>query len=326
MKRFVRIFLSWVIIFSVAIFGIFYFNSKKANKIPDDISSIEEAEGEITFLMMGVDAKDGESTKGQRTDTLMLCKYVADTNKLAILSIPRDTLVDIPGYGEDKINHAHAYGGPELAVESVNELLGTDVEYYVRIDYDVVKDVVDAIDGVDINVPIDMYYEDPWADPPLVIDLKQGEQTLDGKESLQFLRFRSGYATQDLGRIESQQAFIKSVIKKAQNPKYLIKIPSVFKSTRENIETNIPLRDIVTYAMDVKNLKQEGMQMATLPNESVMMSGVSYVIPIEEVKDELMEKMFSKKEIVSIDDTLKKGLELSYAHEAGYYEEYTDEQ
>jgi polyisoprenyl-teichoic acid--peptidoglycan teichoic acid transferase len=301
MKRFLRVFFSWLVIFSLVIGGGVYIISEKI--LPEnDFKDIEEPKEELTFLVMGVDAADKESAENQRTDTIMLCRYVPDTGKIAVLSIPRDTRTLIPGHGREKLNHAHAYGGPELTVRAVNNLLDMNVKYYVRVDYNLVNEVVETLGGVEVDVPMNMYYSDPYADPPLLIDLKKGVQTLDGDEAMQFLRFRKGYTNQDLGRIEAQQAFMKSAIEEAMSPRNVVKIPSMIKSGMDNIETNIPVSTMLSYVMDLKNINPDNIQMATVPGEPNMIDGVSYFMADEEKMPSLMEKMFYNREIVNIEE------------------------
>jgi len=248
----------------------------------------------ITFLLMGVDSNDVKKSKGTRTDTMILCKVDKSTGKISMLSIPRDTKAFIRGRnGEEKINHAHAYGGPELSVKAVKDLLGIDLEYYVKVDYKIVKEFVDIIGGVEIDVPMDMKYSDPTAEPPLYIDLKAGLQVLDGDKALQFLRFRKGYADQDLGRIRSQQQFIKSAIKQALKIENVGKIPQMIKSYYNNVETNIPLDLILKFAVNIKNYDIEGIQMDTLPGESKYINGVSYYVPYEEEMQAIVDLMFN---------------------------------
>lgn len=301
MKRFLRVFFSWLVIFSVVIGGGVYIISEKV--LPEaELENIEEAKEELTFLVMGVDAADKESAEKQRTDTIMLCRYVPETGKIAVLSIPRDTRTLIPGYGREKLNHAHAYGGPELTVRAVNNLLDMNIKHYVRVDYNLVNEVVDSLGGVEVDVPMDMYYTDPYADPPLVIDIEEGLQTLDGEKAMQFLRFRKGYTDQDLGRIEAQQSFIKSAMEEAMSPRNLIKLPSMIKSGMDNIETNIPTSTMLSYVMDLKNINPENVQMATLPGEADMIDEVSYFLMDDEGAATLMDKMFYTREIVSLED------------------------
>ncbi|OHW62516.1 transcriptional regulator LytR [Andreesenia angusta] len=304
MKRFLRVFFSWLVIFSVVIGGGVYLISEKLMpKVGSvELNDIEEPKDELTFLVMGVDAPDKESAEKQRTDTIMLCRYVPDTGKIAVLSIPRDTRTLIPGHGRDKLNHAHAYGGPELTVRAVNNLLDMNIKHYVRVDYNLVNEVVDSLGGVEVDVPMDMYYNDPYADPPLEIDIEEGLQTLDGDKAMQFLRFRKGYSNQDLGRIEAQQDFIKSAIDKAMSPKNIIKLPSMIKAGTDNIDTNIPLTTMLSYVMDMKNINTENIQMATLPGEPDMIDEVSYFLIDEDASSTLMDRLFYNREVVSIED------------------------
>lgn len=255
---------------------------------------------EIVFLLLGIDSKDSSSAKGNRTDTMMLCRYDDTTGGVSILSIPRDTMAIIRGReNKEKINHAHAYGGPELSVKAVKDLLGIDIDYYVRVDYQIVEDVVDLIGGVDVNVPMDMSYNDPTSDPPLYIELKKGEQTLNGEKALQFLRFRSGYSNQDLGRIEAQQQFINSAIKKVLNPINIVKIPKFIDSYIKNVDTNIPLDVIAKFALKVKNVDTEKIEMAILPGEPKYINGISYYVHDKEKTQEIVSKLFTNQNIVS---------------------------
>ncbi len=329
MKRFILMFLSWVIIFSLMLFGVFYIRSNTSgtispSDIPVNLDDVEKPNENIMFVLMGVDAKDDETAYGQRTDTIMICKYFNNTKKLAIMSIPRDTLINIPGHGREKINHAHAYGGPELTLKTINEGFDLDIEYYVRVDYDVVKDVVDAVNGVEVDVPVDMKYEDPYSDPPLKINIKKGVQVLDGKKSLEFLRFRSGYVEQDLGRIKAQQAFIKSLLEKAKNPIYLLKAPFILKSTSENISTNISVTKILSYVTAIGGISSENMQVETLPVEPIDIDGISYVKVISDQVDDVFHDLFEKSTVTKKDNSEEEGAEGSDSSEGNYETESTE--
>ncbi len=301
MKRtFFKTFFISIIIFSVVWSGFIYKTVIKAEGEEEAseetfIDRLMDGKSDITFLLLGVDSKDINKNSSTRTDTMMLCRVDKSTGDISILSIPRDTKARIRGRkNEEKINHAHAYGGPELSVKAVKDLLGIDLEYYVRVDYKIVKEYVDLIDGVDVNVPMDMKYSDPVADPPLYINLKKGQQTLYGDEALQFLRFRKGYANQDLGRIEAQQQFMESVIEKTLRPSNITNIPQMIKSYYDNVDTNIPLDVIMKFAMKAKNFKTDGIQMATLPGNGQYINGVSYFILDEEESNRIVKTMFTE--------------------------------
>lgn len=298
MKRFLKVFFSWLLIFTVIIGGGIYILSEKL--LPEgSIEAGKENKKELTFLALGLDAQDVASAQNDRTDTIMLFRYTPETGKMSVLSIPRDTRVMIPGKGMDKLNHAHAYGGPELTIKAVNNLLDMNIEHYVRIDYNLVKEVVDTLGGVEVDVPMDMRYSDPYANPPLKIDIKKGVQVLDGDESMQFLRFRSGYGDQDLGRIRAQQNFIESAIEEALKPSNITKAPSMIRSGVNNIDTNIPVTTMLSYATELNNIKTENLYMATMPGEPSMIGGVSYFIHEEEGTQRLMELMFHNRELIN---------------------------
>lgn len=258
------------------------------------IDRLMKGKDDITFLLMGVDSYDVTKSSGTRTDTIILCRVNKSTGKISMLSIPRDTKAMIRGRSnEEKINHAHAYGGPELTVKAVKDLLGIDLEYYVKVDYKIVKEFVDIIGGVEVDVPMDMKYSDPVADPPLYIDLKAGLQVLDGDKALQFLRFRKGYSDQDLGRIRSQQQFIKAAIKQTLKIENVGKIPQMIKTYYNNVETNIPLDLILKFAVNVNNYDIDGIQMDTLPGEPKYINRASYYVPNEEEMKIIIDNMFN---------------------------------
>jgi len=264
---------------------------------PVDEEPIENDKNELIFLLLGVDAKDLDHAKGTRTDTIMLTRVNFDTGKISILSIPRDTRTMVNGR-LDKINAAHAYGGVDMSMQAVSDLLGIDIDYYVLVDYQIVKDVVDAIGGVDVEVPFDMKYDDPTADPPLHINLEAGFQNLNGQEAHDFLRFRHnnsftvGYPEGDVGRIKTQQYFMKELVKQTLTPKNILKIPALIKTYYDNVETNIPLNYVLKGAAMVNKIDPDLMETATIPGEGEYIGDISYFIYDGEQMQELVNSMF----------------------------------
>ncbi|MDU5185340.1 MAG: LCP family protein, partial [Peptoniphilus harei] len=178
MKTFFKAFFTTIILIIILALGGFaayyyFFEGEDADKI-------DEGGENLQFLMLGVDSLDSKKADNARSDTIMVVNLDGKTGKVNIISIPRDTYTKINGYKKTKINHSFKYGGSELTLDTVNKLLGTDIKYYVTVDYRFVEDVVDKIGGVEVDVPIDMKYEDPTADPPLTIDIKAGRQNLKG--------------------------------------------------------------------------------------------------------------------------------------------------
>ena len=288
MKKFLLSFVISSIAFSLIFTGIGkgVFNNGNSEASVEDEYLIEDEDGnkqtlkvknEILFLMMGVDAKDVKKSKGTRTDTMMLIKANFETGETSLLSLPRDTRVLVKGK-EDKLNHAHAYGGTDLTMKTVRDFTGLDVDYYVKVDYRAVKGIVDAIDGVELDVPINMKYRDPYADPPLNINISKGLQVLDGNDAHDFLRFRSGYPEGDLGRIKAQQYFLKELMKQTLRPKNLIKLPKLIETYYDYVDTNIPISVMLKGALSANKMDVENLNTNTIPGEDKRIGGLDYLI------------------------------------------------
>lgn len=235
------------------------------------------------ILVFGIDAKNPEDVSKRRSDTIMLFSVDGAGKNPVLLSIPRDTRVTIPGRkSPDKINHAHAFGGSELLVETVEGLLGIEVDHYVRVNYRAVEEVVDALGGIEVDVPMNMRYNDPYDDPPLHIDIKKGLQVLDGENAVHFLRFRKGYKNQDIGRIEAQQQFVQALKEKVLSPSIIPKIPQLIEIFYSNVDTDISKTRMLTLGTKVAGLNNEEMIKLTLPGNSKYIGGISYYVPDEE--------------------------------------------
>lgn len=294
LKKFIKVFVSFTIIFTLLFITIIMFNNNQANNTDKPINKADSTSVDsISFLLMGVDGENSKENENVRTDTLMVFNVDKNSGKISILSVPRDTRTPIKGRKyQEKINHAHVYGGDRLTLDTVSDLLGIDLEYYVVADYNFVKEFVDLVGGVEIDVPMDMHYEDPYAEPPLYIDLKEGLQKLDGDESLQYLRFRKGYKNADLGRIDAQQTFVKSLVKQTLKPINILKAPRMAIAYNDYINTNIPLGTILKYSSSFYKYDFDKMNTQTLPGEPKMVKGVSYFIHYEEKTKELVKEMF----------------------------------
>lgn len=298
-KKFIMAFTISIVVFTVLYMSlwdnIFDKQIVAAPNTDGDIEEIEDKEPKIKeeamFLLMGVDSQDVKYSKGSRTDTMMLFKVNFESGKIDLLSLPRDTRVLVRGK-EDKLNHAHAYGGAELAMQTVRDFLGIDLDYYVKVDYNIVTDAVNAIGGVEIDVPQRMYYNDPTAKPPLHINLQKGVQMLDGPKAHDFLRFRSGYANGDLGRIDAQQYFMKELIKQTLKPKNIFKLPKLAETFFDNVETNIPLNVILKGVASAKKIDIEAMDSKVLPGSDGNIGGLSYLIYDREETKLIVSEMF----------------------------------
>ena len=279
-----------------------------------ELKNNDTVKNEILFLFMGIADQNGiakakeKKVQGQSkykptgnlSDTMMLCKVNFDTGKIDILSIPRDTRVKINGINnKTKINAAYSNGGSYLAVDTVRDLLNIDLNYYVAVDYKAVKEIVDAIGGVKIDVPRNMKYSDPTDKPPLNINIKKGLQVLDGEDAIGFLRWRknnsmtSGYSDGDVGRIKAQQMFMEELIKQTLKPKNILKLPTLIGTYFENVETNIPMNKILQGAKMAKKIDTNNITTEIIPGEGEYIGPTSYYIYDKTKMESLVNTMFS---------------------------------
>lgn len=236
-------------------------------------------QGQFTVLMMGCDARPGD--KASRSDTLMVAYVDLDQNKVRLVSIPRDTYITIPTTGErTKMNHAYAYGGIELTEETLKSNFDIDIDYKAEVDFQGFIDVIDALGGVTIDVPMDMQYAAEG------IDLQAGTQTLNGDQSLQFCRFRSD-GQGDLGRVERQQLFMSTLKDQLLSMGTVIKIPDICKAIKDNVVTNLTGAQLLQIMMDLS----DGFELITLepPGEGRYLDDISYFFIYEEQGDAFFE-------------------------------------
>ncbi|AEM78438.1 MULTISPECIES: LCP family protein [Thermoanaerobacter] len=280
MKKFIKIvsMLLLLSLLSVGVGGYIYLKSLNPldvslmNKNSENKNS--EAIQKINILVLGVD--ETSPTDPRRSDTMILLSYNPKTNKAYILSIPRDTMIKLDKYGTQKINAAYPIGGPQLAMDMVSQLIGEPVDYYVKIGYEGFKQLVDDLGGVEMNVPMDMNYDDNAGN--LHIHLKKGVQLLDGEKALQLVRFRHGYAEQDLERVKVQREFLLAMFQKAKDPSTLLKIHRILKTINQYVETNIPPTTMLKYADYLLKLDKDNIKTATVPGTPQYIDGVAYYI------------------------------------------------
>lgn len=293
MKKVITIFLILFIIFSTVIgMGMYFYLKPEINETLEvkkeeetfENLDVSNYKNRINILLMGVDTLETEKDqRGTRTDTIMILSIDPATKSGFILSIPRDTYVKISGTNEyTKINHAHSYGGTELAIATVKDFIGIPIHHYMKVDYRVLFKTVDDLGGVEFDVPIDMYYVDKRATPPLNINLKKGMQILDGEKAMQLIRFRHGYADQDLGRVRVQQDFIKAVLKKVYSPASITKIPKYIETLYQYVETDMTISNIVSLMKVGLSIDPSHIETATVAGYPDRMPVVGSVVVVDE--------------------------------------------
>ena len=214
-----------------------------------------------TILVSGVDDGNGGS------DTNILVAVDAANGYIHGVSIPRDTKALIDGKAR-KINAAYNLGGMELLASVVSEQLGIPVDYTILVDLQGFEALVDAIGGVDFGIPIDMDYDDPYQD--LSIHFKAGMQHLDGEEALKVVRFRhnndgSGYGSEDIGRMQTQQAFLKAVAQQTLTLSNLSKVGDLVKLFQQYVETDLSLGNLAWLGEKAVSMGAENISFSTLP-------------------------------------------------------------
>ncbi len=313
MKRIFKFLLSLLVIYTLwafACFGVTFIDSdpvndgefdyyKPARILHDTFGGLPQ---KTNFVIFGTDAG------GTRTDTVIAGCYNKTDKTLDLVSIPRDTIVTVddktfrmmneeypePGSNTMKLNSVYHFCGNEYgigpAVSEVEKIIGADIDYSCVVDFEALRFIVDELGGVDFYVPCNMYYNDPYQD--LYIELYEGQQTLNGDEAEQLLRYRSGYLNADLGRVEVQQDFLKEFISQALS---LENITSNFKdyikAFSEYVQTDISVSKAVRYAAEVRKLEKADIYTCTLPGDTDYVDGVSGFVP--DYSDGTIEDIFN---------------------------------
>lgn len=192
--------------------------------------------GRISALLIGGVEKPSEKTTS--ADTFILMSYEPKKKDLNVAFIPRNTLISTEGRVME-LGQYSAEHSPEQTLAQVNQLLGTQVGQYVKVDTGALREMVNAMDGIEFYVPEDMYYEDPMSQPPFQIALKKGEQTLDGKQAEMLVRFRKGYPQGDLTRIQVEQQVLEAILTQEKGSKLLQNTGELFRFVSKNVKTNM---------------------------------------------------------------------------------------
>ena len=240
-----------------------------------------------TFVVAGVDAD------GYRTDLILLCQVNNPDNSISIMQIPRDTRVNNKR-GDKKINSAY-YSGFDTMSKEIESVTGIKPEHYVMVSFEGFKDIINALGGVKVDVPIRMKYDDPVQ--KLKIDLKPGKQRLNGKKAEMFMRFRknndgTGYPDGDVGRLKAQQQLYTAVSDKLFSPIGVLKSPAVFLAVKSNTNTDFTTGEIFGLMRDALRIGKENVHIFSLPGEGRYIGGVSYFVPNKGQTDAIINENF----------------------------------
>lgn len=291
-----------VLVLAGAVYGFFWYRSvdsnmrratlddAKLNDALDDRS--DEPKEPFTILLTGNDARKGEEVA--RADTIILAKVDPKAKKIWMLSIPRDTRVEIPGHGVNKINAARELGGADdgdaLLIETVKQFTGIPVNYYMEVSFLGFVKAVDTVGGlwIDVDVEIDDWKAASHSKNHKASYIASGYQLLDGEHALTFVRSRD-FPDADFTRMKHQQEFFKALVKQMTRAGNLLKLPSVVNGISNNVVSTLPMGDVVSIARSFQGMASENVQTATITGEWRS----PYVWPDEERKAMLIDAFMS---------------------------------
>lgn len=229
----------------------------------------QQTGGKINILLLGRDAQN--PIYSGNTDSITILSIDKKTKKVALLSIPRDSKVNIPGHGMDKINAAYGDGGINLTVTTIENFLNIHIDYYVVIDFEEFKSIVDTLGGINVNVEPQIAAYRP--------ELGQaGVKKLNGDQTLLYARFRQDNEG-DIGRVHRHQKIIAEIVKESLEPSNLPKLPSILNQLRENTHTNVPIYDSVMLGKLLMDFDINNAPVEMITGKSQRVNGIYYLIP-----------------------------------------------
>ena len=249
----------------------FWQNAQDSAQIQDDelteaLEPVEETIDPYWMLILGSDSR-AEASDRARSDVIMLCRIDPETPLVTMVSIPRDTKVEIEGYGTQKINAAYALGGRKLAVKTISKYAGVKISHYAEIYFSGLEDLVDQLGGVTVNVPEYVNYSD--------VTLQPGTQELTGHEALIFARCRKTYALGDFTRTKCQRILVKAMVEKVL-AQPASKLPGILEKATKCFSTDLELDELVTLATKMQSIGSDGFYSGMCPSTTGTVDGVSY--------------------------------------------------
>jgi LCP family protein required for cell wall assembly len=247
------------------------------------------APGRTNILILGIDSRD-QSSMG-RSDTIIMATYIPSQPYMGMFSVPRDLWVEIPGHGYNRINTANFFAeienpgtGPIFAIETIKNNFGVDMDYYIRLDFIGFLDLIDAMGGIEIHLPIPMSGYD------------KGLHHLNGRQALAFVRDRDN--SDDFSRMKRGQILIKALIDRLVYPASWLKLPQTMAIVTQNLETNLPLWRWPQLAITILRVGSNNIDARTIDREMVnplITEGGAYVLaPLWDVINPVLLEMFGQ--------------------------------
>jgi len=245
-----------------------------------------------TILLIGADSRPGDPSLGN-SDVLIVAHIQPQSRNVALLSIPRDTMVNLPRFGKQKINAAaRLCGGWSGTRAVIEDLIGYPINGYVKVNFASFKEIVDTLGGVTVNVEKDMYYVTGDKQDG-VINLKKGTQRLNGAQALQYARFRHDRLG-DVGRTARQQELLKAVARELGQPKTLVKLPWLIPQLYRAVESDLTVSQVVAFAGLLRNPESLNIVSQTLPGYFAEEKKISYWMVKPEQCREVVHQFFAE--------------------------------
>ncbi|WP_078555842.1 LCP family protein [Alkalihalobacterium alkalicellulosilyticum] len=244
--------------------------------------TVNPSKDNISILLLGEDARPGETRA--RTDAIVVATFNKSDNSVILTSIPRDTRVEIIGRGTlDKINHAHAFGGVDMTIDTVENLLDIPIDYFVKLNFESFIQVVDALGGVEIEVPFTFREKDTsnqW------LTFEEGIRQLNGEAALAYVRMRKHpQGGGDLGRGQRQQQMLKAIIDKSASLSSITRFDDVINAVGDNLTMNLSFGNIVSLHSYANALHD--IEMVQIGGNDLMLEGIYYFEPAPESVDDI---------------------------------------
>jgi len=262
-------------------------NREKSDKREEKVNIADQKP--ISILMMGVDQRENETG---RSDSLILFTLNPKQKSMKMTSIPRDSYTEIVGKGKkDKINHAYAFGGINMAVKTVENFLNIPVDHYIEVNMAGFKDIVDAVGGVDVNNDLDFQYEN--------IHFEKGNIHLDGTKALHYSRMRYDDPRGDFGRQMRQRQVIQAVIKKGANVSSLASYGDVLKAIEKNVKTSLTQEQMFEIQKNYKDCMENSEEIQIPGDGHKAADGIWYYYVPEAAKQDLTNKLRAHLELTN---------------------------
>ncbi|WP_209121748.1 LCP family protein [Alkalihalobacillus sp. BA299] len=245
----------------------------RGEKSEKRIEPIDPKHDNFSVLFLGIDTLEPES-KGARTDSIMLVTFNKEEKSIKMVSIPRDSRVNIVGRDRlDKINHAHAFGGIDMTIATVEEFLDIPVDYVVRLNFKAFIDVIDAVGGVEVDVPFtfDAHGSRGSAN---AVTIYEGPQRLNGEEALAYARMRKDDPRGDFGRAERQQEVLKGLIEEAASLSSIMKFDKIIDRVSDHLATNFLFENMLALHPYSKSLTD--IESLTFSGNDLYLNGIYY--------------------------------------------------